>query len=51
MVLASADALGNKDQVHSNFMIRCREGGMMTRFYLGQQKTFLLIKIKDIEKI
>lgn len=44
MVLASADSLGNKDQVDS--LIQCREGGMMMRFCLGKQITFSVNKLK-----
>lgn len=43
MVLVSADSLENKDQVGSDSVIRCRGGGMMMRFCLGKQITFLLI--------
>lgn len=41
MVLESAETVGSGG--HSDFVIRCGEGGMLMRSYLGQQITFLLI--------
>lgn len=42
-VLESVDSLGSGEQAHSASVIRCMEGGMAMRFFLGQQMTFLPI--------